>query len=299
MSQRITNDMISRTLLTDLSSAMQRLTKAQEQLSSGKALTKPSDDPFAVSQALQLRSDLAQNQQYQRNVQEASSWQNVTDSALGGISDYVQRARTLVLQGANGSTDSTGRIAIADEIDQIIDGIKSDADSQYAGQYVFSGAQTSTAPYASGANDTYSGDSNSLAREIGPGVSITLNVTGSSVIGDGTSGLLKALRDISNDLRSNNTDALGNADLQAIDAAQDNVDQIRATVGARTNRLDTATSRLQSQESLSTQLLSNTEDVDMAKASIDFSTQTAVYSAALRVGAEIVQPSLLDFLGTT
>jgi flagellar hook-associated protein 3 FlgL len=290
--------MISRTLLSDLSSVMQRLNKAQEQLASGKSLSKPSDDPFAVSQALRLRSELAQNQQYQRNTQEASSWQSVTDNALGSIGDYVQRARTLVIQGANGSTDPTSRVAIADEIDQIIEGIKSTANSQYAGQYVFSGAQTGTAPYASGASDAYSGDPKTLAREIGPGVSVELNVTGSSVVGDDSSGLLKALRDISTDLRSNNTDALGNADLQAIDVAQDNVSQIRSVVGARSNRLDSAVSRLQATEDLTNKLLSNTEDVDMAKASIDYSTQQAVYSAALKVGAQIVQPSLVDFLTT-
>ena len=70
----------------------------------------------------------------------------------------------------------------------------------------------------------------------------------------------------------------------------------RTDVGARTNRLDAAQSRLGQLEETTTTLLSNTEDADMAKTLIDASTQQAVYQSALRAGAQIVQTSLLDFL---
>jgi len=98
------------------------------------------------------------------------------------------------------------------------------------------------------------------------------------------------------DLNSGNTAALGNADLQAIDVAHDTVINARSVVGASSNRLDTAMSRIQQLQDASSKRLSDTEDADMAKTLVDFSTQQAVYQSALRAGANIIQPSLMDFL---
>jgi len=119
-----------------------------------------------------------------------------------------------------------------------------------------------------------------------------------SLIGDGaTPGtLLATLRQISNDLKTNNTAALQSGDISALDTANDNVTNLRATVGARSDRLQTALSRLQQLEESTTKVLSQTEDVDMSKAIVNFSQQQAVYTAALKAGAQIVQPSLMDFL---
>jgi flagellar hook-associated protein 3 FlgL len=76
----------------------------------------------------------------------------------------------------------------------------------------------------------------------------------------------------------------------------DSVSTARAVVGASQNRLATASSRLQDLQQTATSLLSDTEDADMAKTMVDFSTQSAVYQSALRAGAQIIQPSLMDFL---
>jgi flagellar hook-associated protein 3 FlgL len=117
------------------------------------------------------------------------------------------------------------------------------------------------------------------------------------VPGDG--GLISVLRGISQHLRGGTTadaNTLRTTDLQSLDASLDTITQTRAVVGATTNRLDTALSRLQEIEQSTTSLLSNTTDADMAKTMIDFSMQQAVYQSALRAGANIVQASLLDFL---
>jgi len=137
-----------------------------------------------------------------------------------------------------------------------------------------------------------------LQREIGPGVQMPLNVDGSGVIGDGsTSGsLIATLRTISADLKANNSSALQGGDLSALDTANAAVMTTRATVGARTNRLSSALSRLKQLQESTTQLLSQTEDVDMAQATVNFSQQQVAYQAALKAGAQIIQPSLMDFL---
>jgi len=290
--------MTARMLLADLHSAADRLSKTQQRISSGKQLTVPSDDPFGTSRALQLRSDLEQNRQYQRNVSEAGSWQSVTDSALARIGDFALRARDLVVQGASDTSGPSARAAISAEIDQIIGAIKGEANAQYGGRYIFAGTQTTTAPYSQ-TGDAYAGDTGSVVREIGRGVQVSVNVTGSSVVGswNGTtgSGLIGVLRTIQNDLQAGDTAALG-SDLTKIDTAHDAVIAARAQSGALANRLETAQSRLGEIEGTTMKLLSDTEDADMAQTLVDYSTQQAAYQAALKAGAQLIQPSLLDYL---
>jgi flagellar hook-associated protein 3 FlgL len=298
VTDRITQGMMNQTLLFDLRNVTTKLSTSEQQLSSGYKLNQPSDDPYGASQALKLRADLASNQQYQSNVQDANSWQNVADTALGDIGDSIQRARDLVLQGANDTNAATDRQAIVTELNQLIDSIKTDANTQYAGRYIFSGTKTNTQPYQLGTNDAYSGNTAMITREIGVGVQVAINQAGSSVIGDDTSGLLATLRGIVTDLQSGNTNALSTTDLNAIDAANDQLLNARAQVGALSDRLTTATNRLQSTEQSTTQLLSNVQDADMTQVMVNFSTQQAAYQAALRAGAQIIQPSLMDFLST-
>jgi flagellar hook-associated protein 3 FlgL len=295
--------MISRSVLNDLNEVSQRLSKTQQRMSSGKQITRPSDDPYGTSRALSLRTDIAGTQQYQRNVGEATAWQSVTDSALSKITEAVQRARDLAIQGASDSAGQAARNAAAAEIDQLIASVKQEANASYGGRYVFAGTATDTAPYSVAGADTYLGDNAAVAREIGPGVSVQVNVVGSSLLGNGQAAadgkLLNVLRDLSDHLKSGTVvdmNTLRTTDIQAIDTNLDAISQARATVGATTNRLESADSRLQEVEGSLTSLLSDVEDADMAKTYTDFSMQQSVYQSALRAGSNIVQQSLLDFL---
>ncbi|HKI91768.1 MAG TPA: flagellar hook-associated protein FlgL, partial [Gaiellaceae bacterium] len=150
MTGRITQSMLTTNLLADLQNVTNRLSRTQNQLSSGKQITKPSDDPFGTARALQFRADLAANQQYQTNVNDASGWQNATDTALGQVGNLTLRARDLLVQGANDTVGPAGRQSIAAEIDQIIESIKSVGNTTYAGRYIFAGSKTTTAPYTPG-----------------------------------------------------------------------------------------------------------------------------------------------------
>lgn len=300
---RITNMMVARSVLSDLNDVSTKLSQTQQRLSSGKQITRPSDDPYGTSRALSLSSDLSGVQQYQRNAGEAEAWQNITDAALSSINDAVQRARELTVQSATDSAGPAARAAAAQEIDQLVDSIKGDANASYGGSYVFSGTQTDVKPYAVGGADTYAGNSASVARSVGPGVSVNVNVVGQSVLGDGQAAadgkLIDTLRNIADHLRSGTTagsNALKTTDLKALDTNLDALTQTRAIVGATTNRLEAANSRLQQVEESTTTLLSNVEDADMTKTLVDYSMQQNVYQSALHAGANIIKQSLLDYL---
>ena len=293
---RITNSMVSRTVLADIQNVQAQLTATQERLSSGKQITKPSDDPFGTSRALLFTNEISANTQYQSNVQDASSWLSTSDTAMSSMSGDAGRARDLLLQGANGSLDQNDKDAIADELDQLADSIKTAGNTQYAGNYVFAGTKTQTPPFTVGGVDTYGGDTNAINRAIGDGVTMQVNATGDQVV----SPILTAIRQAATDLRAGGTPAnLGTTDLNALDAATAQLSSAQATVGARENRLTSATSRLQQIQVAQSQQLSDTADADVAQTMIDFSTQSAVYQAALKAGANLIQPSLMNFLTTS
>jgi flagellar hook-associated protein 3 FlgL len=117
------------------------------------------------------------------------------------------------------------------------------------------------------------------------------------VSGDGK--LLHVLEDISAHLKSASVadkDLLRTSDLKALSDNLDTLNMARATVGAVMSRLDAAKTRLADVEITTTKLLSETEDTDLAKAILELNSHQTVYQAALRSGAQIIQPSLLDFL---
>jgi flagellar hook-associated protein 3 FlgL len=302
-SPRITHGMLMRSTLTDITESAQKLSKTQRKLSSGKEVMKPSDDPFAAGRSIALRADIEANRQYQRNVGEATAWQSATDISLSKITDVVHRARELAVRGANDTQGPAGRNAIADEIDQLIAAVKQEAGATYGGRFLFSGTTTATRPYDVTGADAYLGNAAPVAREIGPGVSVQVNVLGSDILGSGQASndgkLLDVLRDVAQHLRGGtpaDLAALRTTDLAGLSSNLDNLSRVRATVGATTNRLETAAGRLAELEEAATDLLSRNEDADMARAIVDYSMQQSVYQSALRSGANIVQSSLLDWL---
>jgi flagellar hook-associated protein 3 FlgL len=303
MSMRITTGMVAGVTLRDLEKDFGNLSDLQDQLASGKRITKPSDDPYGTSRALGLSGDLAGLEQFQRNVGDGSAWLTTSDTALSKMSDVLQRARELLVQGGNDSAGPQSRAAIADEIDQLSESVKQEANARYAGQFVFSGTATATAPYVQGGADAYQGDAGTITRAIGPQVQVPIGTDISSLLGNGTAAadgkLLDTLRTISSDLRAGTpaaSAALRGTDLQQLDTNMDTLDALRADVGARMNRFTLADARLQSLAGNTTQELSDTQDADVAKTITDYTTQQAAYNAALRAGANIVQASLLDFL---
>jgi flagellar hook-associated protein 3 FlgL len=291
---RVTAGMAQRHVLADLRRVQERLADAQSRVSSGKQIEKPSDDPLGAERAVRLRSEIAATDAYGTAVDESKSWLDATDSALSSINDIVQTARELTVQAANGATTPAARQSIKVQIDALTEQLKTTLNGAYDGRYIFSGTATDTPPYdlTSATPDAYQGDANPVVRQIGPGVSVQVNVTADDVL----SGLLPALRTISSHLQSNDAASLQTTDLQALDAGLDTVTTARSQVGAATNRVDAAGQRLADLHDVTTAFLSKTEDADLPQALTDLSAQQNALSAALQGGATLIQQSLMDFL---
>jgi len=299
---RITEGLIASRNLADLQRANSAVAKANQQVSTGNRILKPSDDPQGTQQALRLRGDLAATSKYIDTANAAQGWAQAADDALGDINDVLQTARGLLVQGGNDTMSQKDRNDLATQIDQLIKQAKASGNATFDGQYIFAGQKTDTAPYDPDGADTYNGDTGAIVRTIGPGVSVQLNGTTGSVLGNGADGkALQVLRDIATHLRGGtpaDTNALRTTDLKAIDASLQDVSTARAEAGALSNRLTTAVNRLTDVQTSTEKLRTGVEYVDLAEAISQLSSQQAVYQAALQAtGSSLGQRTLMDFLG--
>jgi flagellar hook-associated protein 3 FlgL len=285
--------------LADLQQSQDRLNTTQQQLSSGKRINQPSDDPYGTSMVLSLTGQVSDLSAYSGNVTDGTAWTQTTLGALSNITNMMQRASELVVEASDGSMSQADRSAAAAEVSQLIDAVKQEANTQYNGQYLFSGTATTTAPYQTGATDTYQGNTAAINRLIGPGTTIQVNTDISQLLGSGQSAadgkLLEVLRNIVSDMSSGNQTGLA-ADNQALSANLATAAQLQTSVGVVGNRLQLAASRIQDTQTNATAALSSVQDADMAATITAYSTEQAAYTAALRASATIVQSSLLNFL---
>lgn len=309
---RVTNSSMSRNYLNNLQINLEYLNKLQDQQSSGQKLRRPSDDPFGVSRTINLNDSINRNKQYAENIEDATNWINTSDDALGKISSYLSRISTQINAASNGSNSQTELYAYKTEIQECIEGIVDMVNTNYNGSYIFGGYKTAAKPLeAVRVNGEITGelintgDSNSIIREISPGVTVSINTTADQILGtDGSLSedlgttlhkIIEALTDP--EKRGNlSSDDPEYSFIDKINAARDNISRLRAQVGAKQNRMEAAASKNEVEIENMTGILAHTADVDIAEMSIQINVALATYQSALMVGAQILQPSLISFL---
>jgi len=142
---RITNRMMTNNMLSNINSNKNKLSALEEQYSTGKKIQKPSEDPIVAVRALKLRTNLAElNQYYEKNIPDAKSWMEVTESALKTVDDILRQMNTYCVQGANDTLTKSDRNSIASNLQELKDQIYQEGNSNYAGRYVFTGYKTDT-----------------------------------------------------------------------------------------------------------------------------------------------------------
>lgn len=157
---RITNKMLSNNFLRDMRTNMSYLSTLQEQMTSGKEVRRPSDDPFKVARAMQLHTEINTNKQYNSNIKDTINWLDTTDTALGQAGDILQRVRELLVSSGNGGYSESERKAIKDEINEKISEFAQVMNTNFDGKYIFGGTRGTTKPM-----DTIGGSSFDGAAE--------------------------------------------------------------------------------------------------------------------------------------
>jgi len=284
---RVTQSMLSNNMLRNLSSNYNKMGKLQDQLTTQKRITRPSDDPVVAMLGLGYRDSLNKVQQYSRNISEATNWLDSTDDAISQGVKVLQRIRELTVQASNGTYEEAQREAIAVEVDQLKEQLETIAQTQVGGKYIFNGENTNKAPTAGDFSD---GD---IELEIFDGIKLNVNTKGSELF-KSVFNTLDSLKSKLEDKTASDTDISGFLD--PLDSEIDHFLKIQADVGAKQNRVDMMKDRLSSQETIATEIMSKNEDVEIEKVITELITQESVQRAALSVGARIIQPSLIDFL---
>lgn len=167
--------------ISDLTAALQR---KQQELSTGRRVVTPSDDPIAAAQALVVTQAQAVNTQYGINRQSAKDSLSLEENALASAGSTLQDARTLVVQAGNtGTMTHTDRLALADQLSADLDQLLADANtSDGRGSYLFSGYQTPVQPFTktlTGAQ--YNGDQGQRMVQVGANRQIAMSDAGDSV----------------------------------------------------------------------------------------------------------------------
>ncbi|MCB7071263.1 flagellar hook-associated protein FlgL [Caldibacillus sp. 210928-DFI.2.22] len=284
---RVTQSMLSNNMLRNLSNNYNKMGKLQDQLTTQKRITRPSDDPVVAMLGLGYRDSLNKVQQYSRNISEATNWLDSTDDAISQGVKVLQRIRELTVQASNGTYEEGQRGAIAVEVDQLKKQLETIAQTQVGGKYIFNGENTNKAPAAGNFSD---GD---IELEIFDGIKLNVNTKGSELF-KSVFNTLDSLKSKLEDKTASDTDISGFLD--TLDSEIDHFLKIQADVGAKQNRVDMMKDRLSSQETIATEIMSKNEDVEIEKVITELITQESVQRAALSVGARIIQPSLVDFL---
>jgi flagellar hook-associated protein 3 FlgL len=301
---RITQRSIVTTSLQGLNSNQAAISKLQLQLTSGRTINKPSDDPTGTNAAMQTRQEIAGAEQYSRNISDGMGLLDATDSALQNMVKQVQKVRDLTVQVSNdGAMSDASRAAIATEIKGIRESLLGLANTVVQGHPIFGGITSGSTAYdqSTGGYQGYGGTTVPpvaaipINRQVSEADSIRVDITGPEAFGDPATGDLFAVVGNIADHAVSTPSALA-ADLTQLDGVLNGMLKAAADIGTRTNRLETAQ---QVNADLKLTLASRSadiENIDLAKTMMNLQMQQTGYNAALSATAKAIQPTLLDFL---
>ncbi len=180
---RVTNSMIANQVVYNLGRSLSSYLKTEMQMSTGRRINTPSDDPIGTQQDMRYRTELAEIAQYQENISSGLSQLTQYDSILGGMKDTVSEAYELAVSLSNDSYDANARASAASEAASLFDQLLGLANTQSESRYLFAGFRTGTKPFVAGANGVvYTGDAGRIKSEIEPSAWVNVNLVGSDVM---------------------------------------------------------------------------------------------------------------------
>ncbi|ODP27322.1 Flagellar hook-associated protein [Paenibacillus nuruki] len=302
MGMRITSNMMSSQTVRNLNNNLLNMDKLSNQSSTGRKINKASDDPVGTTYALRYRAELAANQQYTSNTDEAKSWLDYSDTVMGQASDVMTRIKELTVQAGTGTTDSSGLTAVKDELEQLKGQLANIGNSQLTGKYIFNGQQLGEEPYA--LSDTVTSltdvvtDTGQVTYGISENVSLGVSTSGNDFFGSkADTDNVFAMIDRLTTAMNNNDHAAISAELPNIESRATKMSALRSEVGAKTNRIELIQSRLEDRDLNVSTLQSKVEDADVAETLIKATAAQTVYQAALKTSASALQLSLVNFMG--
>lgn len=299
---------MSSNFLSSLQNNLSRLSKVQQQLSSLKEVSKPSDDPMLVSQIMDLNNSIIQNEEYMTTIEDSIDFSNMQDSAYSSVTESLSRIRTLIQQAGTDTMNSGDRQIVKAEVEAEIQTMTDALNTNFGGKYIFAGMNTTEKPFSiakdAAGNMTgidYAGTADNLPRRIAQGVQIELKTDGSALMNkqvteDGSDDLGIFLADVLSALNTDDVEALSGKLLERADSNMDHIVTQRAENGAIFNRLEASKERNTSENLNLETMRSGKQDIDLAEKFMEYTMEQTAYQASLAMGTKILSTSILDYL---
>jgi flagellar hook-associated protein 3 FlgL len=299
---RVTTQMMADRVLTNLNFQTRSLLKLQEQLASGRRINAPSDNPVDARRAVNTRTTIHKTQQYADNIAMTRPQHQETATIMQQMLQQVRRAHELTMQGANAANSQEQQNYLAEEINQVLEGVLQNANHRANGRYIFAGTRTTEAAFEAQRNASgeitgvnYMGNQEKISIAVSDSLTISINEAGDRVMQGGVD-IFQALIDVRDNMRTRDVDALGNQRLNDLEAAREQLSQALSRVGAAQNRIDSSEGENEDYRLQNEALLSQILDADFAETIIDSNVQQNAYQAALGAAGRILQPSLMDYV---
>lgn len=286
---RITNQMKANNITAQLFKQTERMFKSQEQIVTGKIINRPSDDPVGMSSVLSYRKTLSSLEQYDKNMASAEVHIQTVDDILDMVGDLLTDAKRIA---EDPNLDMSANLAT--EIRTIREQVRQLANQQINGNYIFGGDITDVEPFNN--MGVYGGDGGTKDVIIGNNVQINIIADGQQIF-QGVTDIFAELDDLEADLSAVPPDAAAiKSHALPISEAIDQLKTVRAANAGFYQRLDATKNHNEYFKLNVEDLLSQTEDADMAEAIIQLQSQQTTYESTLATSAMIIQKSLVDFL---
>lgn len=286
-------------LLTSMNTLKQQQNTLIEQLSSGKRVNRPSDDPSVSALLAQVATSNTEDDAFLRNVSGVTSQLQTINSSLSSVLTNLTTAITLGTEGATGTMNSTNQQTLATQVQQIQQTILSVANLTYQGQYVFSGTATNTPAYTADATASsgvkYTGNDQVNQVEIAGNRSVAMNVPGDNIFSNQNGNVFQSLSDLATVLNNGDATAIQTA-TAAVRSAYDQVSSQSVFYGNAVNVLSSDQSFLNQQQTEYAQQQNTLEGADTATTITELVTSQTAYQATLSAVSKVMQTSLLDYL---
>ena len=289
----------------DIDNLQNSINSLQQQLDTQLRVNKPSDDPVAATQILQLDQSSQRNQQFVTNGQTVSSNLGLVSTALGNALNTLASMKSLVVQAGNGTLNATQLQMLQQQVNQNYNELLSYANATDGrGSYLFGGNKIDNPPFSADValTATYQGDTGQRVVQIGDSRSLPVTMVGTQIFGNATSGtaLFDAVQQLSQLLGTNPKPATYDTQLQAIMSSLDNAQNValtnQASIGAALRESNTAQSSGQGLNLQYQTAIGNLQNLDLPKAISDLTmAQTALQYSNITY-SKVTQLSLFNYI---
>ena len=286
-------------VLAGLQQTQTALNTALQEVSTGKSVSVPSDNPAASASMVQNTIDTQNVDQYTQNVSGVLSMVQSSDSALSSVVSSLTQAITLGTEGASGTTNATNQQAIATEVQGLLSGVVALANTSYQGTYLFGGTASSQPPYTadptSASGYKYNGNTGVNSVAVGADLSVQSNLPGSQIFSNASGDVLGSLSSLVSALQSGNSSAIQSA-TSTISSALNNVSQQRVFYANAETQLNSQETYLQQETVSLTSQATSLVGVNMATAATALAQAQTANAAALAAASKVLPTTLLSYL---